>query len=153
MSRCGAARTGSRTSHPSLHHWQSKGRRSRTLSAARRPLDPVKVPPARTLACKCVYIAFLQLFIAFVQFCIAFYSCFIVVFHVFYNDLQVFCGCLLVSGGGGGGRAGGGREVFICFYMFYKFSTEELRLATGAGAPVARKKNKKVGTYSKYIGV
>ena len=34
---------------------------------------------------------------------------------------------------------------FTCFYMFftcfYMFSTEELRLATGTSAPVARKKN------------
>ena len=50
------------------------------------------------------------MFIAFYNF---FYSC----FQVLYSDLQVFCGCLLVSGGGGGGggRAGGGRGDIMNF--------------------------------------
>ena len=40
-------------------------------------------------------------------------------------------------------------------YVFYRFSTEELRLATGTSAPVARKKKKcsnHITKYSKYIG-
>ena len=32
---------------------------------------------------------------------------------------------------------------YIGFISFYWFSTEELRLATGTSAPVARKKNEK----------
>ena len=42
-------------------------------------------------------------------------------------------------------------HVFICFY---RFSTEELRLATGASAPVARRqKEKRSKIYETYSNV